>query len=257
MPKPERSHRFPSNRRATASSARSLPSPAKSCRPVHRLFEVMNPDPVWIKVPVYVGELSDVSAEAPARIKSLADPADAPGVVAQPVSAPPTAVPQAAAVDLYYALPNPELKFRPGQRVSATLTLGEARESLVVPWSAVVHDINGGAWVYEMTARILMSADASRFPLSPMTGRCWNRGPRRLAGRHGGGGRIVWQRIHLQPLTRKSVAGRASPGWRWFSWLKSHGCDFSILKPRKTVMAQRLLRNQSSILSACISPAQS
>jgi membrane fusion protein, heavy metal efflux system len=33
-----------------------------------------------------------------------------------------------------------------------TLAERASEESLVVPWSAVTHDINGGAWVYENVA---------------------------------------------------------------------------------------------------------
>ena len=116
------------------------------------LFEIVDLDTVWVRVPVYAGELSEVATDAAAQIKSLADPAAAPGLAARPVSAPPTAVPQAAAVDLYYELSNAEGKFRPGQRVSATLTLAAQQESLGISWSAVVQDIYGGTWVYEQTA---------------------------------------------------------------------------------------------------------
>ena len=34
----------------------------------------------------------------------------------------------------------------------ATLSLLGDADSLVVPWSSVVHDINGGTWVYEEVA---------------------------------------------------------------------------------------------------------
>jgi len=117
-----------------------------------QLFEVVDLDRVWIRVPVYAGEAAEVSQSAPAQVKSLSDPAGAPGLIAPPVAAPPTAVPQAAAVDLYYELENHDGKFRPGQRVSATLTLEAQQDSLGIPWSAVVQDIYGGAWVYEQTA---------------------------------------------------------------------------------------------------------
>jgi hypothetical protein len=33
--------------------------------------------------------------------------------------------------------------------VKVLVPMEGADEGLVVPWSAVVHDINGGAWVYE------------------------------------------------------------------------------------------------------------
>lgn len=117
-----------------------------------QLFEVVDLDRVWVRVPVYAGEAAEVSQSAPAQVKSLSDPAGTPGLTAPPVAAPPTAVPQAAAVDLYYELENHDGKFRPGQRVSATLTLEAQQDSLGIPWSAVVQDFYGGAWVYEQTA---------------------------------------------------------------------------------------------------------
>lgn len=117
-----------------------------------QLFEVVDLDRVWVRVPVYAGEVAEVSPSAPAQVKGLSEPPGAPGLTARPVAAPPTAVPQAAAVDLYYELENRDGKFRPGQRVSATLTLEAQRDSLGIPWSAVVQDIYGGAWVYEQTA---------------------------------------------------------------------------------------------------------
>ncbi|HEX7379525.1 MAG TPA: efflux RND transporter periplasmic adaptor subunit [Pirellulales bacterium] len=117
-----------------------------------QLFEVVDLDRVWVRVPVYAGEIGDVSPAAAAQVKGVSDPSGTPGLSALPVAAPPTAVPQAAAVDLYYELDNHEGKFRPGQRVSATLTLETPQESLGIPWPAVVRDINGGTWVYEQTA---------------------------------------------------------------------------------------------------------
>ncbi|HUY92020.1 MAG TPA: efflux RND transporter periplasmic adaptor subunit [Pirellulales bacterium] len=116
------------------------------------LFEVVDLDRVWVRVPVYAGEVAEVSQSAPAQVKGLSEPPGSPGLTARPVSAPPTAVPQAAAVDLYYELENRDGKFRPGQRVSATLTLEAQQDSLGIPWSAVVQDIYGGTWVYEQTA---------------------------------------------------------------------------------------------------------
>ena len=40
-------------------------------------------------------------------------------------------------------------RLRPGQRVSVTLSLTGADQQNVVPWSAVLHDVHGGTWVYE------------------------------------------------------------------------------------------------------------
>jgi RND family efflux transporter MFP subunit len=113
------------------------------------LFEVMNSRVMWVKVPVYVGELREIAADQPAGISDVQDRIGQGAVSAPPVSAPPTAMPTASTADLYYAIENRDGYFRPGQRVNASLPLREERESLVVPWSAVVVDINGGYWVYE------------------------------------------------------------------------------------------------------------
>ncbi|HEX5444646.1 MAG TPA: efflux RND transporter periplasmic adaptor subunit [Pirellulales bacterium] len=115
------------------------------------LFEVMDCDPLWIKVPVYAGEVHAIETKRSASIEPLGDDGAAPQM-AEPVPAPPTADPQAATVDLYYELPNADGALRPGQRVDVTVMLRGEQQSRVIPWSAVVHDIYGGQWVYEETA---------------------------------------------------------------------------------------------------------
>ncbi len=116
------------------------------------LLEVMNASVVWAKVAVYVGELAEIAEDQPARLSNLEDRHGSKGLVARPVSAPPTAVALASTADLYYEIENKDGKFRPGQKVNASVPLREESESLVIPWSAVVFDINGGAWVYESLA---------------------------------------------------------------------------------------------------------
>lgn len=116
------------------------------------LFEVMNDDMLWIKVPIYVGDLDEIDPSQSARLTLLSGRHAEGDLLVKPAALPPTAIPLAAAVDVYYELPNPDRKYQPGQRVSAHLTLrGEARQ-LALPWSAVIHDIYGGQWVYEQTA---------------------------------------------------------------------------------------------------------
>jgi hypothetical protein len=76
---------------------------------------------------------------------------------ARPVTAPPSADPDAATVDLYYEIRdgresgNIAASLRPLERVAVALPLRSEKESLVVPWAAVLHDSQGGTWVYEMT----------------------------------------------------------------------------------------------------------
>ena len=116
------------------------------------LFEVMQCDPLWVKVAVYVGDLAGIDQHADCEIGTLSRATTSPGTSASPVMAPPTATALSSTVDLYYELKNPTGQFRPGQRLGATLHLAGEVEQRGVPWSAVVQDIQGGSWVYEVTA---------------------------------------------------------------------------------------------------------
>jgi membrane fusion protein, heavy metal efflux system len=113
------------------------------------LFDVAELNPIWVKVPVYVGEVERLALDKPAGIGSLADP---PGVrvrPARPVIAPPAGDPLAATVFLFYEVDNKDRSIRPGQRVGVTLPLKGDEESLAVPRSALIRDALGGTWVYE------------------------------------------------------------------------------------------------------------
>jgi membrane fusion protein, heavy metal efflux system len=116
------------------------------------LFEVMKYDPIWVRVPVYAGETGQLALDQPAAVLPLNSEQSSRGYFAQPITAPPTATPLAATVDLYYELSNGEGRLRPGERMTVRVKLQGASEQRVVPWSAVMHDIHGGTWVYESTA---------------------------------------------------------------------------------------------------------
>jgi multidrug efflux pump subunit AcrA (membrane-fusion protein) len=98
-----------------------------------------------------VGDLEEVDLKAPALVAPLAAPAKAKAAVARPVPAPPTATPAAGTVDAYYEMANPSGALVPGQRLGASLPLRGEEESLSVPWTAVVIDVDGGTWVYEQS----------------------------------------------------------------------------------------------------------
>ncbi|HXD86810.1 MAG TPA: efflux RND transporter periplasmic adaptor subunit [Urbifossiella sp.] len=132
-------------RTVSALPGQSVPSGAS-------LFEVIDIDTVWIRVPVYVGDALEMEANASASIGGLTDRAGAAKRLAKPVAAPPAANPLPGTVDLIYELDNRSAGFRPGERVGAALPLKGPTESLCIAWSAVVFDIHGGAWAYERTA---------------------------------------------------------------------------------------------------------
>ena len=113
------------------------------------LFEVMNEDALWVKVPVYIGDMDELDLSLPARITLLDGRHSDSDLFVKPAALPPTSVPLAAAVDIYYVLPNAKHAFQTGQKVAAHVTIRGDAKQVALPWSAVVHDIYGGQWVYE------------------------------------------------------------------------------------------------------------
>ena len=112
------------------------------------LIDLVRLATVWIRVPVYAGEAASIDSTAPAQVLLLGEPADAAGVLARPIPAPPSANATTAGVDLYYAMPNPGQRFRPGERVAVRLPRRDSDTGLVVPKAALLHDAYGGTWVY-------------------------------------------------------------------------------------------------------------
>jgi RND family efflux transporter MFP subunit len=114
------------------------------------LFEVAGVDPLWVKAPVYVGDLKRLATDRPAGIGELTDtPGAASERPGKPVAAPPSADPLAATVHVYYEVSNTDGALRPGERVGVTLPLRGEDESLTVPRASILRDIHGGVWVYE------------------------------------------------------------------------------------------------------------
>lgn len=115
------------------------------------LFEIASLRSIWVRVPVYAGDLGSIDRRQAAKVTNLGDSPGSPMVSARPITAPPSANANAATVDLFFELPGGSA-FRPGQKVGVTLMLRGAEESLVVPHSAIISDVHGGEWVYENVA---------------------------------------------------------------------------------------------------------
>ena len=116
------------------------------------LFDLVRLDTVWVRVPLYAGESDDIDrARAGAHRAASALRHGGRGTIgAGPVTAPPSADPSTAAVDLYFAVANPSaaLASRPARRRARSRSRSDAH-SLVVPRAALLHDAYGGTWVYE------------------------------------------------------------------------------------------------------------
>ena len=116
------------------------------------LFSVTNMDSLWIRVPVYVGQLRSIDTQQAAMIREFGQTDLSEGSRVTPILAPPSANPATATVDLFYELKSPEPWIRPGHKVAVTMQLHGNTTYRVIPWSAVIFDIYGGSWVYERTA---------------------------------------------------------------------------------------------------------
>ena len=140
--------------RAQVSLAESAVRATKSRRDLlgAPVLDLGNLKQFWVRVPVYVGDVGRLDTSASAQVGNLSSTAGAKTLAAKPVQAPPSANAAASTVDLFYELANDGGAFRFGQKVGVSIPLRDGEESLVVPWSAVTHDINGGTWVYENTA---------------------------------------------------------------------------------------------------------
>lgn len=136
-----------------ASSALALAESARTTAQAQRALlgaAVEGAGGLWVRVAVYGGEAGALDGKADAGVRSLS--AAGPAWRVQAVSGPATANAASATVDWYYELPA-GATLRPGERVAVDIPAREAQvERLVVPFSAVVHDIHGGQWVYEAVA---------------------------------------------------------------------------------------------------------
>lgn len=106
---------------------------------------------LWVRVPVYASDASEVDAQGEARVGGISGRADERSLRALPLAKPPQARSSSPAIDFFYELRDASGALRIGQQVGVTLPLRSTSASVVVPWSALVHDAEGGSWVYERT----------------------------------------------------------------------------------------------------------
>ena len=114
------------------------------------VMDLASLSPLWVRVQVYAGDLTLVNNKISASVRMLSDFTGSSGeAVAKPIDGPRTADPLNSSADLFYELPNRDSQFRPGQKVSVTLPFKQEQTSSVIPFSAILYDIQGGTWVYE------------------------------------------------------------------------------------------------------------
>ena len=124
-------------------------SPGQTVAASTPLFEVAKVDPVWIRVPLYAGDVSNVDPRQPAMVTGLGGETDGTPRPARRTTAPPSANPDAASVDVFYEVANSDAALKPGQRVNVRLPLTGSSSTLALPRAALLYDASGGTWVYE------------------------------------------------------------------------------------------------------------
>ena len=111
------------------------------------IAKISRVDRLWIRTPVYSGDLRNLDADQGASILRLGEPADSGGLPARRVAAPPSATASASAIDLMFEVPGSST-LSPGERVNVRLNGKGTETAIVVPHGALLHDIHGGTWVY-------------------------------------------------------------------------------------------------------------
>lgn len=120
------------------------------------IIEISTLTSLWVRVPIPAGDLDTINQKADAKIQPLSATSETAGLIVKPVNAPPTADPLTSSTHLYYTIQSDQSALRPMQRVSVTLnTHSKSIKALMIPWSAVVFDINGGSWVYTQQSKNL------------------------------------------------------------------------------------------------------
>lgn len=111
------------------------------------IVDIVQLNPLWVRVPLYAGDESRIQKGGVALVQNLSG-GTANTRRATSVTGPQTSDPLATSIDLYYEIDNSKGDFRPGQKVSVTLPFSGSSSGIVIPFSAIVYDINGGTWVY-------------------------------------------------------------------------------------------------------------
>ena len=109
------------------------------------LWTVSDWTTLWLRVPVFAGELSQF---LPSRSAMVELPGNSRPMLAEPLNIPSPVQPQTRMVDLLFSLPNPDWQIRVGQPAVVQLPASDEFDALVIPRSAVLYDGFGQAYCY-------------------------------------------------------------------------------------------------------------
>jgi len=146
------------------------------------LWSVAEWSTLWIRVPVFTGDLSQIDHDKPCGV-STGD--GSPELSAQPIETPIASEPGRRTIDVFFELHSTDGTLRPGQPVEVRLVKKKtpagisspknakdelSPNSLVVSRSAILWDTFGNAWVYVATATDTDTFRRQRVEVGPTTG---------------------------------------------------------------------------------------
>lgn len=117
-------------------------APGQNVIALQPLFEYADISRVWIRVAMSPSEMNNIGRNLPVTVIAGSQ-SSPPRLSAQPVPAPSIQ----AALGLFYLVDAPFHGLYPGQKVAVELP-DSAPKRKVVPYSAIVYDLRGEAWVY-------------------------------------------------------------------------------------------------------------
>ncbi len=123
-------------------------APGKFVEAGEAIFRVSSTDTVWVRVPVFEGDLVRIQREAPLRILLPGEAKNSGTIQALPAAQSMAVDPRRRAADLYYQVSNPKQLLLEGQSLVVRISTGEVGEALYVASSAILFDPEGGSWAY-------------------------------------------------------------------------------------------------------------
>lgn len=115
------------------------------------IIDIASVAPLWVKVPIYSGDVSALTLSKPATIQKLGNSNSKISVEAT-IATSPVTTNNSSLTDVFYEINNEDRTFLPGEKVNVFLPKETSEKNIAVPYNAILYDYNGGEWVYVQTA---------------------------------------------------------------------------------------------------------
>ena len=117
-------------------------SPGQYVQSGDPLWTVADWSTLWLRVPVFESEITHIDRKAPAIVRGASSASQ---TAIEPLDIPVATNSGTRTVDVYYAVGNPEWKYRVGQSIQVELPTSVTEDAMLIPRSAVLYDAFGQA----------------------------------------------------------------------------------------------------------------